>query len=270
MMTSGRAQNSNWNAVGGVVAGAIHLRKDKPCQDALHIQTHKNYTIACVADGHGSAACPHSDEGSKAAVKVASELLASILNKDLEASTMSAHKDIWLPKQIETKWKDEVKKIHAIKERELIDPFPYTLYGTTLLALAATESFVFAMQIGDGDILMVDDTSTARPVLATEEKVGEDTESLCQDDAWQYVRTQIIPWNTSTGSPMFLISTDGYANSFTGFSGFAKAGADFLGLWQDEGHEYISQNIEEWLRLSSDKGSGDDIAIALIGRNHPS
>ena len=276
---------SKWEVIGSVATGAIHLRKEQPCQDALHTLVTENYAIACVADGHGSSACPHSDDGSKAAVKIAAELLATMLEQ-MDAATISAQKEIWLPKQIESKWKEAVKAIHAEAGRDdTLDPFPYILYGTTLLALAATESFVFALQIGDGDILMVDRDGVARPLLPTEEKVGEDTESLCLADAWKYVRTQIVHLepernratpkesvspeaellkNPSDGAPMFLLSTDGYANSFADSSGFLKAGADFLRLWQEEGSSYINENLAEWLRISSDKGSGDDISLALV------
>ena len=273
-----------WTAIGGIVPGAIHIRQDKPCQDAMHIRQGKNYAIACVADGHGSASCPHSDDGSKAAVKVAAELLSSMLKQGSDAAAFSAQREIWLPRQIEAKWKEAVKVIHGengrqggscstVKEpdsHESTDktPFPYIQYGTTLLAIAATETFIFALQIGDGDMLMIDKSGTARPLLPTEEKVGEDTESLCLTDAWKYVRTQVIPWNPSDGAPLFLLSTDGYANSFANSGGFAKAGADFLQLWQNEGTDYISENLPDWLRISSDKGSGDDIALVLIAR-HP-
>jgi len=259
--------NDKWTAIGSIVSGAIHIRQKMPCQDAIHVHTAPDYVVACVADGHGSSSCPHSDEGAKAAVEVAGQLLTSMLERGLDTTTLSAQKDIWLPKQIETQWNETIRNLHAKNERETTEPFPYILYGTTLLALAATETFIFVLQIGDGDILMMDSSGVARPLLPTEEKVGEDTESLCLVDAWKYVRTQIIPWNATDGAPMFLLSTDGYANSFADSAGFYKAGVDFLQLWQEEGLDYLSENLEGWLRISSDKGSGDDISLVLVGRS---
>jgi len=211
-----------------------------------------------VADGHGSSSCPHSDEGAQTAVKLVGKLLYEML------PNLADHKDIRLPKLIEAKWKEEIKKLHADREREEFDPFPYIQYGTTLLAVAAAKDFIFALQIGDGNILMIDKGGNARPILAVEESVGEDTESLCLTDAWMYVRTQIIPWNADNGETMFLLSTDGYAKSFADSSGFLKAGTDFYKLWQEEGLDFIKENLPDWLRKSSDKGSGDDIAMALI------
>lgn len=248
----------DFHAIGSKVTGATHLRQESGCQDALYVSpAGRDFAIACVADGHGSSACPHSADGAKAAVALAGELLESILDD------ISAHKDIWLPKQIETKWKEAVRAVHEETEREITDPFPYVQYGTTLLALAAWGGFVFVLQIGDGNILMIDSKGNSRPILDTE-RVGEDTESLCLEDAWKYIRTQIIPLDPEEEAYMFMISTDGYANSFADGAGFIKAGADYFNLWREEGLSVIEGELEGWLRKSSDKGSGDDIALALV------
>ena len=63
---------------------------------------------------------------------------------------------------------------------------------------------------------------------------------------------------------MFLVSTDGYSNSFTDKSGFLKAGEDFFKLCNEKGLGYIENSLEDWLNVSSDKGSGDDISLALV------
>jgi serine/threonine protein phosphatase PrpC len=191
-------------------------------------------------------------------VQIAGEILAE-MHLDI-----AAHKDIRLPKLIESKWKEAIQKLHAENGRELTEPFPYILYGTTLLAVVATDSFIFALQIGDGNILLINSEGNAHQILESEENVGEDTESLCLSDAWTYVRTQIIPWNASNDAAMILLSTDGYANSFANTNGFLKAGSDFFTLWREEGLPYVNENLAEWLRQSSDKGSGDDIAMALL------
>ena len=253
-MTSGK-----WDATVSVVTGAIHLRQERCCQDyGLSLCEPENFAIACVADGHGSNSCPYSDEGATEAVNIAIEILREML------PDLSAHKDIRLPKLIETNWKERIRKIHEEKEREPSEPFPYIQYGTTLLGVAATNEFIFVLQIGDGNILLIDNDGNAHPLLAVEENVGEDTESLCLDDAWTQIRTQIIPCDSSNGAAMILLATDGYSNSFANTGGFLKAGSDFFKLWREEGFSYIKENLSDWLRASSDKGSGDDIAMALI------
>jgi len=213
-----------------------------------------------VADGHGSSSCPYSAEGAEAAVLAAAELLEKML------SNLQDHKEIWLPKQLESEWKNAVESIHIKKGRAKDELFTPVLYGSTLIAIAATASSVFAMQIGDGNILMVDQNGKTHSILAEEESVGEDTESLCLKEAWKHVRTQFIKLDETDGNVLFMLSTDGYANSFASGAGFLKAGTDFFNLWQEDGLSFIQENLPEWLRQSSDKGSGDDIALALVVR----
>ena len=217
-----------------------------------------------MADGHGSKACPFSAEGAEIAVKVSVGLLRSIQDTKDAQFTLVANKDDRIPKQLEIMWKEEVRKRHAQMGREEAcdDLTLFTLYGTTLNVVAAASDFVFFIKIGDGDVLMVSEDG-ARHVLEQEEKVGEDTESLCLDESWKFVRTHIM--QVKNDRPlMILVSTDGYSNSFADKSGFIKAGEDFFRLCMEEGLEYVESSLQDWLRASSDKGSGDDISLALI------
>jgi len=266
-MKSG-SNDLGWTAAGAVVRGALHIRQDKPCQDALYIpKTADGFTLACVADGHGSASCPYSDEGAREAVRLAAKLFMDIMEQGIHDahSTLTACKDIRLPKQIEAMWYRLTETLHENKGRGEV--YSSTLYGTTLLAALATDEFLFALQIGDGDIMLIDTDGVARHVFPDYVNIGEDTESLCMKDSWQYIKTALIPWDVSGGSPMVMLSTDGYANSFIDGAGLLKAGADFYEIWQGNGLEHINENLPDWLRESSDKGSGDDISLALIVRN---
>jgi len=253
----------NWSITGGCVRGAAHVKNDMPCQDALRIENTKRYPIVSISDGHGSAKCPYSDEGSKAAVDTACTVFGSILeSKSDPFHTISANKDIWLPKQIEEHWKGSVYAIHKDKERK--EDFSYELYGATLLTLVAADDFVFALQLGDGDILSVEDESRVDWAIPPDDSLGPETHSLCQDDCWQYMKTRIVPLSPGVKSPMFFMSTDGYANSFYNDDGFKQAGTDFYKLWHNEGLGFIEDNLEGWLMESSAQGSGDDISMALV------
>jgi len=268
-MVASKTAKAGWSAVGSVVTGASHIRNDQECQDAVYFRNEKNHVIACVADGHGSKSCPYSAEGAKAAAELTYTILKALL------PNIKVEKDIRLPKMLEVEWKSLVRELHTRLKREpeaepltldevgaTVDTFPYILYGTTLLAVAVTQEFIFALQIGDGNILLIDENGTT-PILAVAENIGEDTESLCLKDAWTHIRTHMIPFKNDSPA-MLLLATDGYANSFSDSSGFYKAGTDFFQLWQEEGLPYIGKSLPGWLRKSSDKGSGDDIAMAIL------
>ena len=277
-----------WAVTGACVRGASHIKNDLPCQDALRIENIGAYRIIALSDGHGSASCPYSDEGSQAAVDAVYAIFGSIImGKGDPYHTIAANKDIWLPKQIEQHWKSAVQTIHQNKEQGLNMPdFSHELYGATLLTLIAAEDFIFALQLGDGDILSIQIADGAGEadgadganqadeaqqnnlqvdwVLPPSDTLGPETNSLCQEDCWQYMKTRIIPLAAGEKAPMFFLSTDGYANSFSNDEGFKKAGADFYELWNNKGLMYIKDNLESWLIESSVQGSGDDITAALV------
>jgi hypothetical protein len=245
-----------FHTIGAIVQGATHKRNDAPCQDGLHIEHSKKFAIAAVADGHGSSSCPFSAQGAQMAVAVAADFLREIIARKDAAAYLRTEAELRIPRRLEAAWKDAIKSQYETED--------YLLYGTTLLALAITDEFAFAVAIGDGDILQITDDVGATPLLPREENIGEETESLCMADAWRHVRTLLIPFDGAP--PLFMLSTDGYSNSFTGAAGFIKAGTDFHAMWQDNPAQ-ISDNLPDWLTATSERGSGDDIALALVGRN---
>ena len=68
-----------------------------------------------------------------------------------------------------------------------------------------------------------------------------------------------------------MASTDGYANSYPDEESFQKVGQDILNLiCQDEagidaGLDSVESSLKEWLDETSEKGSGDDITVGIIG-----
>jgi hypothetical protein len=36
-------------------------------------------------------------------------------------------------------------------------------------------------------------------------------------------------------------------------------------MWHADGAEFISENLPAWLEATTERGSGDDIALALLG-----
>jgi len=223
----------------------------------------ERFTIVALSDGHGSASCPFSDEGSQAAVDTVYEVFKSIFEEtDDPYDTIEKNKDTWLPKQIERHWKTAVHELHADKDVD----FTYELYGATLLALVAADDFIFALQLGDGDILSVQ-TGEVEWFLPPSDSLGPETNSLCQENCWKFMQTKLVRLGGKESGkkpPMFFMSTDGYANSFSTGDGFKQAGADFYALLREKGREYIKENICGWLQESSAQGSGDDITVGII------
>ncbi len=267
----------NYEFIGDRVQGAAHKKNHKPCQDAVYMHSFEGGGVmAAVADGHGSDSCPYSDEGSQAAVESVYELFTQILKdaQDETFATLSANKDIWLPKRIENAWKQKIKTLHDQKHPDedemplavpqLSDLEIYHLYGTTVLGVLVADNFIFALQLGDGDIVYVDTDGQIRWLIEPDYMEGGETYSICVKDSWKHMKTYLLPLEGEAPPAMIMLSTDGYANSFVSNDGFLKAVADIHGMLKQDGADYVRENLRYWLDNSSLHGSGDDITVALV------
>jgi len=65
---------------------------------------------------------------------------------------------------------------------------------------------------------------------------------------------------------LILLTTDGYANSFSDAAGFHKVGSDLLEMMRSDGFDAINRSIKGWLEEATTAGSGDDCTLAFIVR----
>lgn len=262
-----------WQVIGASITGAAHMRVGKPCQDAILWVQEDEFAVLAVADGHGSAKSPYSDQGAQIAVEVAVELLGKLYSESSSLpnrlSVLKRYAEEQLAKAIVREWTDRVKKHHLttfgndiLLEKELL-----VSYGSTLLAAILAQDFLLFLQLGDGDILAVSgDGQVTRPIPRDERLIANETTSLSTPHAWREMRVAF--WSISDEPPaLVLLSTDGYANSFVSEQDFLKVGTDYLGLIREQGIEQVAVHLEEWLKDASAQGSGDDITICLASRN---
>lgn len=268
----GKERQSSWSVIGECIQGASHKRQHIPCQDALQYTYEGTGVICALADGHGSPKCKYSGDGAKIGVAVALEMMQTMTRHHSQElyRAIKHEKDVSLPKKLEQTWKEEVKTFHKLQNREELedDKALYLLYGTTLLIVYITDEFIFSLQIGDGDILMVFENGRTSWLIEPEIQYGTETYSLCQKGSWKYFKNKLILVAEQIQLPiLFLAGTDGYANSFINAAEFLKIGKDYLELIKNQPIEVIESGLKEWLQESSACGSGDDISLALIYRN---
>lgn len=259
----------NWDAFGEKIQGVTHTINKTPCQDDFNIILEENYVVVSVADGHGSQACPYSDQGAQVAVETVNFYFANLfsgLKPDEAYSCIQKNIDTQLPKQIEKVWKEKIIEIHKRNNKEEVDEENlFALYGTTLLTVAITENLIFALQIGDGDILSVYDSGESAWLIDPPRHLGIETDSLSAKESWKYMKCKLSPVDKNNQEPiLFLISTDGYSNSFVSKEEFQKIGFDYLEILKKHGIDYIKNNLLNWLNSASESGSGDDITLVLL------
>lgn len=261
--------NKNWEISWAQVTGSMHIKKQMPCQDAICYNHLEEGSFVCaIADGHGSRACLYSDEGARLATKVAVSLIEEMSFHNTDEALyklLKQTKEINLPQQIERRWKEAVRDQHQLKMRTpQSGKSLYELYGTTLMLFFVTASFLYALQIGDGDLLVVDETGKVQYVLEAPVTYGVETHSLCEHKCWRYAKSVCVPLVHDFKMKLFLMSTDGYANSFVSTKDFLKVGSDYLNLIQQVPRETLEATLPTWLTEASRVGSGDDITLALI------
>ena len=283
---------------GTSVQGASHVRSNRPCQDCSAIRSREfasfkkgrikesyagldNETVLLsVADGHGSDSCPLSDRGAEIAVDVFCDIMAEFCFKyrdNMEAlrTYLNREADTRLAKAIDSEWKKRVLNDHNrlvnIGRREKVlgpDGNPdkegiCKLYGTTLLGLVMTKDFNFAFQLGDGDITYIDNTG-AKPVLEIEKILGVETHSLSKRDSWKSAVTRVINRDTEESMPfMYMITSDGMANSFISETEFHKNCYGYFEAIKEHGAEQVEKQLVDWLSETSKMGCGDDISAVI-------
>lgn len=262
---------------GESVKGASHVKNCAPLQDSYKIdKVSDQIVILAVADGHGSEKCPKSKNGSQIAVNVFCKIMRTYLdnyseNMESLITWLNREGEIRFSQNICDEWKRRVRKsFNDSKEEKPLDEHGktdwksiYQLYGTTLVGLLVTADYIFAFQIGDGDILRIDGEGVSS-VLKTEKILGTETHSLSKIDAWQHAYSMIRRRNQKERVPyLYFMATDGFANSFVTEKEFFKSCREYYEMICRHGFETVCGNLRKWLQETSELGCGDDITVLL-------
>ena len=265
---------------GKSVKGATHERNGLPLQDSCKIEEISDkITIIAVADGHGSSKCPRSDRGSMIAVNTFCAVIKNYLlnyGKEKDGLTnlvtfLNREGDMRFAQDICEEWQTRVKQsFYKNKDESLVDAQGsidwkrvYSLYGTTRLGMLITDTFVFSFQIGDGDInyITADEIS---PLVEPEKFLGTETHSLSKVDAWRKAVASVRRKNVSEDVPyLYMLSTDGFSNSFVSQEEFKKTCREYYEMIGQHGYEAVKDNLEKWLKETSELGCGDDITVVM-------
>jgi serine/threonine protein phosphatase PrpC len=281
MLEGGRI---TWRALGMSVRGSSHERTGLPNQDAIAFEPAADqpapYAILVVSDGHGDPTCFRSAAGSAFAVRSARDVLNRFRiarERDLRAPTNLIARDIL------TAWRKLVdddraarpfaaeefaraERLHGPDAHAEIDANPQLAYGATLLAALVTNDYCLYVQIGDGDLLVLDFGGATRRVFAPDSAVTTTTTySLCLPDAELRFHVNLEPI-ANRPPTLVLATTDGYANSFGRDADFLKIARDYQSLIEEHGIATVQARLETLLRDASTAGSQDDITLGILSR----
>ncbi len=283
--------DSKWDIIQCSVKGYSHEKTGAPNQDAISSRETREedgleaMVSLSVADGHGGSKYFRSDKGSSIAVLLSVHVIEEFL---LSCRTQSHsyrkhHAEERISKLLLRRWEGGVRCNHSfhpftVTELETlegregegackkVEEAPQIAYGSTVLSVVVTKSYILYLQLGDGDLLTISDEGrVSRPFPKDKRLIGNETTSLCSVDAWKDV---MVYYQVISDRPpaLIMLATDGYANSFANDEDFERVGSDLLAMIRDEGIDYVRDNLECWLRAASKEGSGDDITVGLLYR----
>ena len=296
------------------VQGSSHKKKEReskesnvnrlfPCQDRslaeeLESEDKTPFSFLAVSDGHGGDEYFRSEKGADFAIQVFKNILIRSMNKikeEFEKKNFDFIKS-QLANSLIKNWREKIDEdlknnqitddeyATALSDKpEVINRYKsgkdlYSIYGCTLVAFFATETFWYAIQIGDGDFaISYDGKNFEMPIPEDENCFLNQTTSLCDENAkkeFRYANGDRIP-------KVVFCSTDGVSNSFSSENELKKIYAGVSNLitsldfpkcqnFECESfpcnlkckQELISNEITRYLPILSEKGSGDDISFA--------
>lgn len=263
-----------WQALGRSVIGTLHVTHGIANQDALAVLSSERSpgsVVLALADGHGAPMHYRSGTGAHMAVAAAVEVLDAALADPEWMHRADARAVREAGADIIAHWRRQALA-HLAKD----PPRPgradgpglpaLTPYGTTLIAAVATPEGACVLQLGDGDLLVgCRDGTIRRPMQDDAGMIGEETHSLCQEDAARHLRVAVLR-GPGAEIDFLMLATDGVAKSFPDERHFMDLAVTWRRLIAEQGLPAIGHGLGGWLTRTSRQGSGDDMTLAFAVR----
>ncbi|QIB42936.1 protein phosphatase 2C domain-containing protein [Streptomyces aureoverticillatus] len=283
------APAGDWELLRGAVKGVAKKYSQDRC--SAKATAGGRAVVLAVADGHGSAPHFRSDMGARWAVE---EFTACAEAFAHEAVRVGADAALWpglraearrLPQAVGHRWQrrallhDANAPAHgasparraAARERferqGSAGTWDFTAYGSTLIGAVLTRQMLLCWQLGDGDIVVIDDGGVPHTPLSTGPDMGDETDSLCEPEPWRKTRTH---WQPITGGPppAVLLSTDGLSKSFADHQGFLDFATGVRERAAQQGVAAVQKQLQDWLERAARYSGDDTTLVAAFAAEH--
>lgn len=262
--------------------GASHKRIGKIGQDYAfsRCKLRDFYAIALVSDGHGSSAYFRSDRGSKYAVKVAKESISRFMHSLKGEKELSEENLRQLEKNIIYHWRKKIEKDYVqnpFSEEEVAqmsekgrihyeedpDKFFVKAYGATLVAVVVYPGhFWFGLHIGDGKcVAQYADGHFDQPIPWDDKCFLNVTTSLCDERPLENFRHCFHTDNFPTA---IFVGSDGVDDCFANDKDLYGFYREVIQTFRDKPYKKARKEVDEFLPVMSERGSGDDISVSGI------
>ena len=264
--------------------GASHKRSGKVCQDAAYARYEKGdrYAVAIVSDGHGGTNYFRSDRGSHFAVVATQKAIKRfILNCDMEALQREPERYMkQLEQNIVYEWRELVKQDyypHPFMNAEIdqmseearkkfyadVDTAFVKAYGATLIAVVVYPGkFWFGLHVGDGKCVAFDaEGVSSQPIPWDDRCFLNVTTSLCDARPLESFRHCI---HFDHFPSAIFVGSDGVDDSFANDADMYGFYEEIIRTFREKSYEEACQEVDDFLPVLSEKGSGDDISVSGV------
>ena len=252
--------------------GYSHLKNKKPCQDYSASYKDNERTIITCCDGHGGDQYIRSKYGSKAASDAVMNVFKTINTafiRGLEEEKLVEKIKLLILCEYNKLIEREVSN-RPIRKRELVglqeeqvDALkfnPAKAYGTTLTGAMLYKNRFIIVAIGDTEALSIRKGSLIKIFDNSDDPAGNVTYSMCQEDAYQYLRVAVL--NAKDVDGIFLC-TDGLSSPYQSYenlnNSFIKPTT--YRLLNTKSCDFVDKSVE---KLALELGVGDDVSLAFI------
>lgn len=252
--------------------GYSHIKSHKPCQDFSSSYIDNERIIVTCSDGHGGSQYIRSQYGSKAAGEAVLNVFKSIdnafLRKNGKKQLINKIKLLVLceyNKLIErliSKRPIRKNELTNLKEEEkdILKFNPAKAYGTTLSGAMLYKKKLFIISIGDTEVLGISKGNIIKIFDNSNDPAGNVTYSMCQEDAYQYLRVDILDIKDLDG---VVLCTDGLSSPYQSYDNFLNSFIKPM-VRRVANTKSICHIYEDVERIASSLGTGDDVSLSFI------
>ncbi len=252
--------------------GYSHIKNKKPCQDFSACYKDPERTIITCCDGHGGDVYIRSNVGSN----MASNAVIKVFNL-LTSYEISRENEDELAKKIKLnllcEWNKQVEEQISNKpirrseckglsedEIEALKANPARAFGTTMTGAMVIGNKLIVVVIGDTEVIGIRRGKISRLLEDENDPAANITYSMCQENAYKYLRVKILAWHDYDG---IILCTDGLSSPYQSYENFENSFVKpiVLKTLETDGMSHISEIISN---IASKLGIGDDVSLSFI------
>ena len=269
------------------VKGYSHILADKECQDSSTGWDTRDYSAVIVCDGHGGEKYIRSAIGSEVACEIGKmaidDFMKSIKKNDGEYIRSQLPN---LERFIVNNWRAQVladneknpfdtsARFNSLSDgdKKSLKNNPVKAYGSTFIAAVLTDKFYFIIKLGDGNanVIYSDGTIDSPQELVDDQLQFNLTTSLCQSNAFDEFKHVVKSFDRKKSVKSIVLTTDGVINCFKSVESYHALIKNIYDAYSETKNKKDMENarneLADGLNHLSEKGSGDDLSVAIMIR----